>query len=114
MRRASYGSMKADARGHSREKGQVVSQLANRLLLLVSLCWLAFGCLALAGLARVLDNQLVAWVLMVPAMLLGLLAPPGWFYQVSEGWPILTFIGVAAVYVAPGTLLLAVSRLRRR
>lgn len=88
--------------------------MRDRLLLLVALCWLAFGCLALAGLTRVLDNQLVAWVLMAPAMLLGLIASPGWFYQVSEGWPTLTPIGVAAVYAAPGILLLAVRRMRRR
>jgi hypothetical protein len=87
-------------------------KVAKRLLLLVAVCWLALGCLALSGLAHVVDNQLVGWALMVPAMGLGLLASPGWLYAVSDGWPVLTLIGVCAVYFAPGILLLAVGRMR--
>jgi hypothetical protein len=84
--------------------------LAKRLLLLVAICWLGLACLALAGLAHVLDNQLVGWALMVPAIGVRLLAPPGWLHSVSDGWPVLTFLGVAVVYAAPGVLMLAVRR----
>lgn len=87
-------------------------KVAKRLLLLVAVCWLALGCLAVGGLVHVLDNQLVGWVLMVPAVPLGLLASPGWFYAVFDGWPVLTLIGVGAVYFAPGILLLTVGRMR--
>jgi hypothetical protein len=84
--------------------------LAKRLLLLVAICWLGLGGLAFAGVAHVLDNQLVGWALMVPAIGLGLIAPPGWLHHVSDGWPVLTLLGVALVYVAPGVLMLAVRR----
>jgi hypothetical protein len=47
---------------------------------------------------------------MVPAIPLGLLGSPGWFYTVSDGWPVLTPVGVGAVYFAPAILLLAVRR----
>jgi hypothetical protein len=79
-----------------------------RLLLLVAVCWLALGCLALAGLTRAHDNQLTGWMLMVPAMLLGLLTSPGWLYTVSDGWAVLTLGGVMVVYFVPGLLLSAV------
>jgi hypothetical protein len=88
--------------------------VAKRLLRLLAICWLGLGCLALAGLGDVLDNQLVGWTLIVPAIPLGLVASPGCLYAVSDGWPVLTLIGVAVVYVAPGVLLLAVGWRRLR
>jgi hypothetical protein len=84
------------------------------LVLLVAICWLGLGCFAFAGLAHVLDNQLVGWALIVPAIGVGLTAPPGWLHSVSDGWPVLTVLGVAVVYIAPGILLLTVRWRRRR
>ena len=50
---------------------------------LASGAWFLTGCVALVGLLRESDAQLVGWLLMVPAMVLGLLGvPPGVLFTV--------------------------------
>ncbi len=88
-------------------------KLANRLLLFVAIACITLGCLALAGLAHLLDNQVVGWAVMVPAIPVGLVASPGWFYSVSDGWPVLTVAGVGMTYFVPGILLLTARRVTR-
>lgn len=84
--------------------------LVNRLLLLLAVSCIGLGCLALSGLAHLLDNQVVGCALMIPAIPVGLVACPGWFYAVSDGWPVLTVAGVGVTYFIPGILLLTARR----
>ena len=78
----------------------------------VAAAWLVIGCVALAGLLRGSDAQLVGRLLTAPAMILGSLrVPPGILFKVSQGWPILTLAGVALVYfVAPAVFFVATRR----
>jgi hypothetical protein len=71
----------------------------------IAMTFLACGCSAALGLLGILDTEIVGRLLMVPAIFIGLARfPPGVLFTISDGWPVLTWLGIAVVYLLPAAV----------
>jgi hypothetical protein len=91
----------------------VKSRIVRVVTLTVASAFAVCGGVALAALAGGPRNEFVGVLLIFPALIIGTMGvAPGFLFRVMEGYPVLTWAGVATVYLLPaGAFWLATPRL---